>query len=136
MAKDMFSGMDETSLSHLSSQLRSLGFIHRPLDLPALFAATQKPSSRSAKPEEILAYQKRLQQETRAREQVIRLLWSLLGARDEASERLEEVKTREQVLCYEMERSQAMVTREKRRADRMQEEREAEAAKAKCVLTW
>lgn len=78
-----------------------------------------------------MAHQTRLQVENRAREQTIRLLWSLLGAREEANERLEEIKTREQVLGYEMDRTQAMVSKEKKRADRMQEEREAEAAKAK-----
>lgn len=123
---------DEKSLSHLSSQLRSLGFINRPLDLAELFASTPHSlSSRTRSPEEILAHQTRLQVENRAREQTIRLLWSLLGAREEANERLEEIKTREQVLGYEMDRTQAMVSKEKKRADRMQEEREAEAAKAK-----
>jgi hypothetical protein len=130
MAEDLYS-LDSASLSHLSSQLQSLGYISRPLDLPQLFAATPASTSHLSSPSAILAHHAQLANEARAREQVVRCLWSMLGARMDASEGLEALAARERVGNYELERVKGMLSKEKKAREAAEKEREKETAKAK-----
>ncbi|ORY88107.1 hypothetical protein BCR35DRAFT_351231 [Leucosporidium creatinivorum] len=133
MADDLYS-LDSASLSHLSSQLQSLGYISRPLDLPQLFASTPASTSHLSSPSAILTHQSQLANEARAREQVVRCLWSMLGARMDASEGLETLAARERVGNYELERVKGMLSKEKKAREAAEKEREKETAKAKTAV--
>ncbi|SGY16958.1 BQ5605_C012g07043 [Microbotryum silenes-dioicae] len=130
--------MDAASLSHLSSQLQSLGFLSRPLDVASLFSAAA-PTPTTAKggthddPASILAHQATMQQQYRAREQVLRCLWSLLTARNDAAEGLEAVSARERVLAYEVERTKAMLKREREAREASERDKQNEKAKAQSA---
>ncbi|SCZ93771.1 BZ3500_MvSof-1268-A1-R1_Chr6-3g08874 [Microbotryum saponariae] len=130
--------MDAASLSHLSSQLQSLGFLSRPLDVASLFSAAA-PTPTTAKggtnddPASILAHQATMQQQYRAREQVLRCLWSLLTARNDAAEGLEAVSARERVLAYEIERTKAMLKREREAREASERDKQNERAKAQSA---
>lgn len=130
MAEDLYS-LDSASLSHLSSQLQSLGYISRPLDLSQLFASTPASTSHLSSPSAILAHQAQLANEARACEQVVRCLWSMLGARMDASEGLETLAARERVGNYELERVKGMLSKEKKAREAAEKEREKETAKAR-----
>ncbi|KDE04525.1 hypothetical protein MVLG_05091 [Microbotryum lychnidis-dioicae p1A1 Lamole] len=130
--------MDAASLSHLSSQLQSLGFLSRPLDVASLFsAAAATPTTAKGgthdDPASILAHQATMQQQYRAREQVLRCLWSLLTARNDAAEGLEAVSARERVLAYEVERTKAMLKREREAREASERDKQNEKAKAQSA---
>ncbi|SCV67589.1 BQ2448_5200 [Microbotryum intermedium] len=136
MDDDDSTTMDAASLSHLSSQLQSLGFITRPLDVASLFTApttTSGTKDMNHDPASILAHQASVQQQYRAREQVLRCLWSLLTARNDAAQGLEAVAARERVLAYELERTKAMLKREREARESSERDKQNEKAKAQSA---
>lgn len=115
-----------SDLASLSAQLVSLNYLTRPLDLAPVFAPSLPSSSSSSG-----AQQQQLASDARVREQFLRCVWAMLAARNQASEALESVdgllRTRE----YELERMEAMVETERRKAKRAEEDAKQEQAKAK-----
>ena len=123
--------LDSASLADLSSQLRSLGYLARDLDLSLLFASSPASTSHLSSPSAILAHQQTLASEARAREQLVRCLWSMLGARSEVNEGFEALASRERVGNYELERVKGMMNKEKRAREVAEQEKEKEVAKTK-----
>lgn len=126
---------DPLSLSHLSSQLVAHGYTSRALDLVSLFL-TPPPSHslKKADPGAYAAHVERIRAESTARDQVIKCLWNMLGARMDAVEGIETLRSREMVGAYELERAKGLLGRAEKERDKARKDAEGERAKAKYVL--
>ncbi|KAL8292804.1 hypothetical protein RQP46_001416 [Phenoliferia psychrophenolica] len=124
------------SLSHLSSQLLSHGYTSRPLDLVSLFL-TPPPSHalKQADPGAYAEHVARIRAEGTARDQVVKCLWNMLGARMDSIEGLENLRSREMVGQYELERSRGLLQRAEKERDRARKDAEQERAKTKAAQT-
>ena len=120
------------SLSHLSSQLLSYGYTSRPLDLVSLFL-TPAPSHalQLADPGAYAEYVERIRAEGTARDQVVKCLWNMLGARMDSTEGLDALRSREMVGAYELERCRGLLVRAEKERDKARKDAELEKAKAK-----
>ena len=100
------SSSDLGSLSHLSSQLSSLGYVHPTFDLGAAFVTTtlNGNSVGGDDGDDIFDRQKQLQLQHRARDQLVRCLWTMLSDRNELHDRLERATTSLKVNAYELDR--------------------------------
>ncbi|KAI5478882.1 Afadin/alpha-actinin-binding family protein [Pseudohyphozyma bogoriensis] len=126
---------DESSLSHLSSQLIAAGFLSRPLELVSLFASSSSSSSSTATSE--ASYhrrEERLKKETKAREQIVKCLWNMLASRLDEREGLEKAVTGLQVKEYELERMRASVDRAEKDKAIARKESEGDKARAKAAM--
>lgn len=112
---------DPSSLSSLSSQLLSLNLTTKALDLVPIFSP---PAQAPLSPAQLAA-------DARAREALLRCIWSMLEARQQMGEALETVDGMGRVREYELERAEGMVTVERRKAAVAGKEAEGERAKAK-----
>lgn len=123
----------EESLSALSTQLVSLGYLSRPLDLSTLFLAPSLPSTASAK--HVRKHQDLLILQARARERIAKCLWGMLEQRQAERATIETLLAREARANEEAERERAAADRARKEREAMGRELEAEKARAKCVAT-
>ncbi|BGP55100.1 hypothetical protein JCM8202v2_002695 [Rhodotorula sphaerocarpa] len=119
----------EESLSALSTQLVSLGYLSRPLDLSTLFLAPSLPSTASAK--HVRKHQDLLILQARAREQIAKCLWGMLEQRQAERATIETLLAREARANEEAERERAAADRARKEREAMGRELEAEKARAK-----
>ncbi|GAA6063713.1 hypothetical protein JCM10212_006827 [Sporobolomyces blumeae] len=117
----------EDSLSQLSAQLVSHGFLSRPLALAPLFAPPPAPSSSSKSSLE--RYNELVLQQARSKLQLVQCLWGLFERNTEDRERLVECVEREKRSEMEWERERGL--RERARKEREQIARELESERAK-----
>lgn len=123
----------EDSLSALSSQLVSLGYLSRPLDLSTLFLSPAIPNNPSAKA--LKKYHDLLILQARAREQIAKCLWGMLEQRQSERGVIEGLLAGEARAQEEVERERKARERAEREREAMGRELEAEKAKARCVCS-
>lgn len=121
----------EDSLSALSTQLVSLGYLSRPLDLATLFLAPSLPAGASSK--HARKHQDLLILQARAREQIAKCLWGMLEQRQTERETIETLLAREARANEEADREQKAADRARKEREAMGRQVEAEKARAKCV---
>ncbi|GAA5990900.1 hypothetical protein JCM10908_000071 [Rhodotorula pacifica] len=119
----------EESLSALSTQLVSLGYLSRPLDLSTLFLSPSVPSSASSK--HIRKHQDLLILQARAREQIAKCLWGMLEQRQTERATIETLLAREARANEDADRERIAADRARKEREAMGRELEAEKAKAK-----
>ncbi|GAA5849738.1 hypothetical protein JCM8547_000549 [Rhodosporidiobolus lusitaniae] len=130
---DLATASAEESLSALSTQLLSHGYLTRPLDLSTLFLAPSLPSSSSSKA--LKKHHDTLILQARARDQLAKCLWGMLEKRGEEREVLEGMLAREARAQGEGERERTMRERAEREAEGVRRELEAERARAREAET-
>lgn len=121
----------EESLSALSTQLVSLGYLSRPLDLATLFLAPSLPAGASSK--HARKHHDLLILQARAREQIAKCLWGMLEQRQTERDTIETLLAREARANEEAERERKAADRARKEREAMGHEVEAEKARAKCV---
>lgn len=121
----------EDSLSALSTQLVSLGYLSRPLDLSTLFLAPPIPSNASSKA--LKKHHDLLILQARAREQIAKCLWGMLEQRQAERGTIEALLSREASAAEEAEREKNAADRARKELEVLGKELEAEKARAKCV---
>ncbi|BGP24260.1 afadin/alpha-actinin-binding family protein [Rhodotorula toruloides] len=121
----------EDSLSALSTQLVSLGYLSRPLDLSTLFLAPPIPSNATAKA--LKKYHDLLILQARAREQIAKCLWGMLEQRQAERGTIEALLSREASAAEEAEREKNAADRARKEREVLGKELEAEKARAKDV---
>lgn len=121
----------EETLSALSTQLVSLGYLARPLDLATLFLAPSLPAGASSK--HVRKHQDLLILQARAREQIAKCLWGMLEQRQEERATIETLLAREARANEDAERERKQADRARKEREAMGREVEAEKARAKCV---
>ncbi|GAA6001096.1 uncharacterized protein JCM10292_006372 [Rhodotorula paludigena] len=119
----------EDSLSALSSQLVSLGYLSRPLDLSTLFLSPAIPANPSAKA--LKKHHDLLILQARAREQIAKCLWGMLEQRQSERGVIEGLLAVEARAQEEVERERKARERAEREREAMGRELEAEKAKAR-----
>lgn len=131
---------NEDSLAHLSAQLKAHGYITRQLDLLSLFTLPPPPIFNSNEQHTDKQLRNALQQanqarqaEDQAREQIVRCLWNMLGARVDATTAIERLSTELRVLEYDHERANSILSKEREKRVVAEKEAMAEKAKAKYV---
>lgn len=121
----------EASLSALSTQLVSLGYLSRPLDLATLFLAPSLPAGASSK--QARKHRDLLILQARAREQIAKCLWGMLEQRQTERETIETLLAREARANEEADRERKAADRARTEREAMGRQVEAEKARAKCV---
>ncbi|POY74251.1 hypothetical protein BMF94_2689 [Rhodotorula taiwanensis] len=119
----------EETLSALSTQLVSLGYLARPLDLATLFLAPSLPAGASSK--HVRKHQDLLILQARAREQIAKCLWGMLEQRQEERATIETLLAREARANEDAERERKQADRARKEREAMGREVEAEKARAK-----
>ncbi|KAJ8294914.1 hypothetical protein OF846_001983 [Rhodotorula toruloides] len=119
----------EDSLSALSTQLVSLGYLSRPLDLSTLFLAPPTPSNASSKA--LKKHHDLLILQARAREQIAKCLWGMLEQRRAERGTIEALLSREASAAEEAEREKNAADRARKEREVLGKELEAEKARAK-----
>ncbi|GAA5963711.1 hypothetical protein JCM8115_004250 [Rhodotorula mucilaginosa] len=119
----------EESLSALSTQLVSLGYLSRPLDLATLFLAPSLPAGASSK--HARKHHDLLILQARAREQIAKCLWGMLEQRQTERETIETLLAREARANEEADREREAADRARKEREAMGREVEAEKARAK-----
>ncbi|GAA5863412.1 hypothetical protein JCM3774_005283 [Rhodotorula dairenensis] len=119
----------EESLSALSTQLVSLGYLSRPLDLSTLFLAPSLPSGASSK--HVRRHQDLLILQARAREQIAKCLWGMLEQRQTERATIETLLAREARANEDSDRERKAADRARKEREAMGRELEAEKARAK-----
>lgn len=131
---------NEDSLAHLSAQLKAHGYITRSLDLLSLFSLPPPPllSSHEQTDKQLRTALKQAalarQAEDQAREQIVRCLWNMLGARVDATTAIERLSTELRVLLYDHERANGILAKEREKRLAAEKDAMAEKAKAKSVV--
>ena len=121
----------EESLSALSTQLVSLGYLSRPLDLSTLFLSPALPSQPSAKA--LKRHHDLLVLQARAREQIAKCLWGMLDQRQSERDVMQDLLAAEAKAAEEAEREHKARERAEREREAIARDLEAERAKTKCV---
>ncbi|GAA5895071.1 hypothetical protein JCM8208_000105 [Rhodotorula glutinis] len=119
----------EESLSALSTQLVSLGYLSRPLDLSTLFLSPALPSQPSAKA--LKRHHDLLVLQARAREQIAKCLWGMLDQRQSEREVMEGLLAGEAKAAEDAEREHKARERAEREREAIARDLEAERAKTK-----
>ncbi|GAA5924788.1 hypothetical protein JCM3775_005469 [Rhodotorula graminis] len=119
----------EESLSALSTQLVSLGYLSRPLDLSTLFLAPALPSQPSAKA--LKRHHDLLVLQARAREQIAKCLWGMLDQRQSEREVMEGLLAGEAKAADDADREHKARERAEREREGIARDLEAERAKTK-----
>lgn len=121
----------EDSLSALSTQLVSLGYLSRPLDLSTLFLSPALPSNPSSKA--LKRHHDLLVLQARAREQIAKCLWGMLDQRQSERDVMEGLLAGEARAAEDAERERKARERTEREREAIARDLEAERAKSKCV---
>ena len=134
---DKTTSENEDSLAHLSAQLNAHGYITRPLDLISLFALPPPPLVTSAEQTDkqlrnaLKQARAATEAQDKAREQLVRCLWNMLGARVDATTAIERLSTELRVLVYDHERANGILAKEREKRVLAEKDAMAEKAKAK-----
>ncbi|KAK4049049.1 hypothetical protein OIV83_004411 [Microbotryomycetes sp. JL201] len=129
----------DASLAHLTHELVSLGLVTRSFDFAAAVSrgcpVEHAPTHSRDSAQDVLDRQHQLQQHHKARDQLVRCLWTMLSQRKDANERLEQATAAHNVTLYELDRVKAQCDHERKAKLTSQKDKQSAEAKLKSTET-